>query len=124
MVTRSLLIAGRVLSISCSRRVLLVAMSTQIMAYDLATMEMSYSAITYPAPNLKQPGDKAPSTAAVPLALGPRWLAHASNQVIGCSAPWLASRGSQGGLSRTVGGSLRALRRLCTRPPAWLWLSR
>ena len=97
MVTRNVLIAGRVLSISCSRRVLLVAMSTQIMAYDLATMQMSYSAITYPAPNLKQPGDKGPSTTAVPLALGPRWLAHASNQVGCCSASWLASLGSRPG---------------------------
>lgn len=55
-----------------------MAMSTQIMAYDLATMDVTYSAITYPAPAVKHLGDGAP---AVPLALGNRWLAHASNQV-------------------------------------------
>ena len=69
--------AGRVLGLCCSRRVLLVAMVSQIMAYDTATMTVTYSAITQPAPVLgpgAQPG-------AIPLALGPRWLAHASNQV-------------------------------------------
>jgi hypothetical protein len=70
---------GKVLSLCCSRRVLLVAMVSQIMAYDVATMTVTYSAITQPAPVLRPGGQ--PEVGAVPLALGPRWLAHASNQV-------------------------------------------
>lgn len=76
--------AGKVLSMACSRRVLLVAMNKQIMAYDTSTLAVTYSAITYPAPTLKLNGEREATATAVPLALGGRWLAHASNQV--CSS--------------------------------------
>lgn len=66
------------MSVSCNRRALIVAMSGQIMAYDIATLTVSYSAITQPAPTLSASEEEAKS---VPLALGARWLAHASNQV-------------------------------------------
>ena len=72
--------AGKVLSLSCSPRVMILAMSAQIMAYDLATLTVSYSAITQPAPTLYQAGEQ--EVRGVPLALGARWLAHASNQVM------------------------------------------
>lgn len=49
------------------------------MAYDLAALTVSYSVITQPAPALHQANEQ--EVGGVPLALGARWLAHASNQV-------------------------------------------
>lgn len=84
------------------------------MAYDLATLTVSYSAITQPAPTLRQGSDGAHDVAAVPLALGARWLAHASNQVFQgflpshgesqrlLSSAYLASDESIPGISRNT----------------------
>ena len=73
--------AGRILRIACSPRVLLVAMHAQVMAYDISTMEVTFSTVTYPTPVRSPTCGDASEAESVPLALGSRWLAHASNQV-------------------------------------------
>ena len=53
------------------------------MAFDANTLQRVFSVVTYPAPCTRQllDGERPAPGTAVPLALGPRWLAYASNQV-------------------------------------------
>ena len=53
------------------------------MALDANTLQRVFSVVTYPAPCTRQllDGERPAPGTAVPLALGPRWLAYASNQV-------------------------------------------
>ena len=55
----------------------------QVMAFDANTLQRVFSVVTYPAPCTRQllDGERPAPGTAVPLALGPRWLAYASNQV-------------------------------------------
>ncbi len=55
----------------------------QVMAFDASTLQRTFSVVTYPAPCTRQlvDGERPAPGTAVPLALGPRWLAYASNQV-------------------------------------------
>ncbi len=57
------------------------------MAFDANTLQRVFSVVTYPAPCTRQllDGERPAPGTAVPLALGPRWLAYASNQVSNCS---------------------------------------
>ena len=62
-----------VLGVRCSRRLIIVALAGQLLAYDAATLQHTFSTLTYA---------MAGQPATLPLALGPRWLAYASNQVL------------------------------------------
>ena len=55
----------------------------QVMAFDANMLQRVFSVVTYPAPCTRQllDGERPAPGTAVPLALGPRWLAYASNQV-------------------------------------------
>jgi hypothetical protein len=77
---------SRVLSVRCSTRMIVVALDAQIHAFDSSTLERVLTAVTYPAPCTKQLmlAETCNAGTAVPLALGPRWLAYASNQVGAC----------------------------------------
>jgi hypothetical protein len=63
------------------------------MAFDASTLQRAFSVVTYPAPCTRQlvEGERPAPGTAVPLALGPRWLAYASNQVRMCSSLALKS---------------------------------
>jgi len=60
-----------------------VGVCIQVMAFDASTLQRTFSVVTYPAPCTRQlvDGERPAPGTAVPLALGPRWLAYASNQV-------------------------------------------
>lgn len=51
----------------------------QILVHNLGTMELAFSVMTHPAAPSGQLHDEHART--VPIALGPRWLAYAANQV-------------------------------------------
>lgn len=59
-----------------------IAFPAQVMAFDAGTLQRAFSVVTYPAPCTRQllEGERPAPGTAVPLALGPRWLAYASNQ--------------------------------------------
>ena len=59
------------------------------MAFDASSLQRAFSVVTYPAPCTRQllEGARAAPGTAVPLALGARWLAYASNKVRHISFP-------------------------------------
>jgi hypothetical protein len=61
-------------------------MVLQIFGYDAVTLQCTMSSLTYPAPCTKHlmQGEVCFEGTAVPLALGSRWLAFASN--VSCNA--------------------------------------
>ncbi|EIE22763.1 hypothetical protein COCSUDRAFT_63899 [Coccomyxa subellipsoidea C-169] len=134
-VVRTLTFTSRVLSVRASPRLLIVALDAQagpcalqasrfrtcplasVMAFDASTLQRTFSVVTYPAPCTRQlvDGERPAPGTAVPLALGPRWLAYASNQAVsGCAAPQslvpASTRPAGGRLAgyESVGGYARA----------------
>ncbi|KAK9845302.1 hypothetical protein WJX81_002840 [Elliptochloris bilobata] len=110
---RELTFGGRVLAVRASRRLLVVALEAQLMAVDARSLACAWSVVTFPVP--RAPGPPDTPGAAVPLALGARWLAYAANQgvqaVAGCVLPQALSpaggRGyasSSGRLAGYIGG--------------------
>ena len=79
----SLKFNSRVLGLRCSPRLLVVALDAQLHAFDATSLSHVFSAVTYPAPCTHQlyQSETCAQGTAVPLALGSRWLAFASNQV-------------------------------------------
>eukprot|EP00884_Botryococcus_braunii_P017551 jgi/Botrbrau1/447/Bobra.110_2s0094.2 len=82
----------RVLSLRTSNRIIVVAVDAQILVHDAVSLECIWSHVTYPAPCTMQllHGEVLHAGTAVPLALGPRWLAFASNIAhtsAGCAVP-------------------------------------
>jgi hypothetical protein len=72
--------SSRVVSVQASARALLVGLEAQIHVYDATTLSSIFTGVTYPLPaGLASIHDS--HAWAAPLALGPRWLAYASNQV-------------------------------------------
>ena len=54
----------------------------QILVYSIGLLELNFSVMTAPAPTSGLAiGSEPDLSCTVPLALGPRWLAYASNQV-------------------------------------------
>ena len=51
----------------------------QIYCFDALTLESTFSVLTYPVPQLVSPGLVGVNIGYGPMAVGPRWLAYASN---------------------------------------------
>ncbi|ONH93723.1 hypothetical protein PRUPE_8G249300 [Prunus persica] len=65
--------------IRCSPRIVAVGLATQIYCFDALTLENKFSVLTYPVPQLAGQGSIGFNVGYGPMAVGPRWLAYASN---------------------------------------------
>lgn len=65
--------------VRCSPRIVAVGLATQIYCFDALTLENRFSVLTYPAPQLGGQGFHGINIGYGPMAVGPRWLAYASN---------------------------------------------
>ncbi|CAL5400628.1 unnamed protein product [Camellia sinensis] len=65
--------------VRCSPRIVAVCLSAQIYCFDALTFESKFSVLTYPVPQLGGPGLVGVNNGYGPMAVGPRWLAYASN---------------------------------------------
>lgn len=65
--------------VRCSPRIIAVGLATQIYCIDALTLESKFSVLTYPVPQLAGQGTVGVNVGYGPLAVGPRWLAYASN---------------------------------------------
>ncbi|XP_057512829.1 autophagy-related protein 18h-like [Actinidia eriantha] len=65
--------------VRCSPRIVAVGLAAQIYCFDALTLESKFSVLTYPVPQLVSPGLVGVNIGYGPMAVGPRWLAYASN---------------------------------------------
>ncbi|KAK6239265.1 hypothetical protein QUC31_004734 [Theobroma cacao] len=65
--------------IRCSSRIVAVGLATQIYCFDSLTLENKFSVLTYPVPQLAGQVAIGVNVGYGPMAVGPRWLAYASN---------------------------------------------
>ncbi|XP_043708772.1 autophagy-related protein 18h-like [Telopea speciosissima] len=66
-------------TVRCSPRIVAVGLGTQIYCFDALTLENKFSVLTYPVPQLGGQGVVGVNMGYGPMAVGPRWLAYASN---------------------------------------------
>ncbi|XWS46754.1 hypothetical protein CRYUN_Cryun14cG0095200 [Craigia yunnanensis] len=65
--------------IRCSSRIVAVGLATQIYCFDALTLKSKFSVLSYPVPQLSGQGAVGVNVGYGPMAVGPRWLAYASN---------------------------------------------
>ncbi|KAA8550920.1 hypothetical protein F0562_002604 [Nyssa sinensis] len=65
--------------VRCSPRIAAVGLETQIYCIDALTLEKKFSVLTYPVPQFGGQGTVGVNIGYGPLAVGPRWLAYASD---------------------------------------------
>ncbi|KAK6243149.1 hypothetical protein QUC31_009558 [Theobroma cacao] len=65
--------------VRCSPRIVAVGLATQIYCLDALTLENKFSVLTYPVPQAGGQGMRGINIGYGPMAVGPRWLAYASN---------------------------------------------
>ncbi|XP_024933374.3 autophagy-related protein 18g isoform X1 [Ziziphus jujuba] len=65
--------------VRCSPRIVAVGLATQIYCFDAVTLENKFSVLIYPVPQLSGQGSIGVNVGYGPMAVGPRWLAYASN---------------------------------------------
>nr|XP_016496316.1 PREDICTED: autophagy-related protein 18h-like [Nicotiana tabacum] len=65
--------------VRCSPKVVAVGLAAQIYCFDALTLENKFSVLTYPVPQLGGQGVTGVNIGYGPMAVGPRWLAYASN---------------------------------------------
>lgn len=65
--------------VRCSPQIVAVGLATQIYCFDALTLENKFSVLTYPVPQLGGQGMVGVNIGYGPMAVGPRWLAYASN---------------------------------------------
>ncbi|KAJ4957024.1 hypothetical protein NE237_013807 [Protea cynaroides] len=68
-----------VYTVRCSPRIVAVGLATQIYCFDALTLENKFSVLTYPVPQVSGQGVVGANSGYGPMAVGPRWLAYASN---------------------------------------------
>ncbi|KAG9457502.1 hypothetical protein H6P81_002010 [Aristolochia fimbriata] len=66
--------------IRCSTQVIAVALASQVYCFDAVTLENKFSVLTYPLPQGGQ--GMGVNIGYGPMAVGPRWLAYASNNTL------------------------------------------
>ncbi|XP_042518406.1 LOW QUALITY PROTEIN: autophagy-related protein 18g-like [Macadamia integrifolia] len=66
-------------TVRCSPRIVAVGLGSQIYCFDALTLENKFSVLTYPVPQLGGQGVVGVNMGYGPMAVGPRWLAYASN---------------------------------------------
>lgn len=71
--------------VRCSPRIVAVGLAAQIYCFDALTLESKLSVLTYPVPQLVSPGLVGVNIGYGPMAVGPRWLAYASNNPLSSS---------------------------------------
>ncbi|KAL5566171.1 hypothetical protein UlMin_029335 [Ulmus minor] len=72
--------------VRCSPRIVAVGLASQIYCFDAATLENKFSVLTYPVPQLGVQGMVGVNIGYGPMAVGPRWLAYASNNPLQSNA--------------------------------------
>ncbi|XWS76465.1 hypothetical protein CRYUN_Cryun01aG0178600 [Craigia yunnanensis] len=72
--------------IRCSSRIVAVGLATQIYCFDALTLENKFSVLTYPVPQLAGQRAVGVNVGYGPMAVGPRWLAYASNNQLLCKS--------------------------------------
>ncbi|XP_028770758.1 autophagy-related protein 18h isoform X2 [Neltuma alba] len=65
--------------VRCSPQIVAVGLAAQIYCFDALTLENKFSVLTYPVPQLGVQGMGGVNIGYGPMAVGPRWLAYASN---------------------------------------------
>ncbi|KAI7984290.1 Autophagy-related protein 18g [Camellia lanceoleosa] len=65
--------------VRCSPRIVAVGLATQIYCIDALTLENKFSVLTYPVPQFGGQGMAGVNFGYGPMAVGPRWLAYASD---------------------------------------------
>ncbi|XP_041019871.1 autophagy-related protein 18h [Juglans microcarpa x Juglans regia] len=65
--------------VRCSPQIVAVGLAAQIYCFDALTLENKFSVLTYPVPQLGGQGMVGVNIGYGPMAVGPRWLAYASN---------------------------------------------
>lgn len=65
--------------VRCSPRIVAVGLGSQIYCFDALTLENKFSVLTYPISQLGGQGLSGVNIGYGPMAVGPRWLAYASN---------------------------------------------
>ncbi|MED6121894.1 hypothetical protein PIB30_034426 [Stylosanthes scabra] len=65
--------------VRCSPKIVAVGLATQIYCLDALTLENKFSVLTYPVPQLGSQGMIGVNIGYGPMAVGPRWLAYATN---------------------------------------------
>uniref|UniRef100_A0A5B7ARY2 Putative autophagy-related protein 18g n=2 Tax=Davidia involucrata TaxID=16924 RepID=A0A5B7ARY2_DAVIN len=65
--------------VRCSPRIVAVGLETQIYCIDALTLEKKFSILTYPVPQFRGQGTVGVNIGYGPMAVGPRWLAYASD---------------------------------------------
>ncbi|KAE9611510.1 putative transcription factor WD40-like family [Lupinus albus] len=77
--------------IRCSSQIVAVGLATQIYCFDALTLESKFSVLINPVPQLAVQGSLGVNVGYGPMAVGPRWLAYASNNPlpsnVGCMSP-------------------------------------
>ncbi|KAJ7972853.1 Autophagy-related protein like [Quillaja saponaria] len=68
--------------IRCSPRIVAVGLATQIYCFDALTLENKFIVLTHPVPQLAGQGTAGVNVGYGPMAVGPRWLAYASNNLM------------------------------------------
>lgn len=71
--------------VRCSPRIVAVGLVAQIYCFDALTLESKFNVLTYPVPQLVSPGLVGVNIGYGPMAVGPRWLAYASNNPLSSS---------------------------------------
>lgn len=68
--------------VRCSSQIVAVGLATQICCVDAITLEKKFSVLTYPMPQIGGQGSVAVNFGYGPMAVGPRWLAYASDNLL------------------------------------------
>ncbi|XP_010550088.1 PREDICTED: autophagy-related protein 18h-like [Tarenaya hassleriana] len=71
--------------VRCSPRVVAVGLGSQIYCFDALTLENKFSVLSYPVPQFGSQGISGVNIGYGPMAVGPRWLAYASNNPLSSS---------------------------------------
>ncbi|KAG7585576.1 WD40 repeat [Arabidopsis thaliana x Arabidopsis arenosa] len=71
--------------VRCSPRIVAVGLGSQIYCFDALTLENKFSVLSYPVPQLGNQGISGVNVGYGPMAVGPRWLAYASNSPLSSS---------------------------------------
>lgn len=78
--------------VRCSPRIVAVGLASQIYCFDALTLENKFSVLTYPVPQLGSQGMVGVNIGYGPMAVGPRWLAYASNNPLSSNTSRLSSQ--------------------------------
>ncbi|XP_059625797.1 autophagy-related protein 18g [Cornus florida] len=97
--------------VRCSPRIIAVGLEAQIYCVDPLTHEKKFSVLTYPVPQFGEQGTFGVNIGYGPMAVGPRWLAYASDNLLVSNTGRLSPKNLTPGISPSTSpgsGSLMA----------------